>query len=123
MALQKPLTEEELQAQLGASQADEAEGCCVVFCKLVALVPVACAVIAELTGHKPPPGQLPFMSDCMDFIPTNWRVSTSGIMKTWRPLVRRDCSAGPSSRRRAGSPIWIHPVERSLSSSRKSKGT
>lgn len=40
MALQKPLTEEELQAQLGASQADEAEGCCVVFCKLVALVPV-----------------------------------------------------------------------------------
>ena len=32
MALQKPLTEEELQAQLGASQADEAEGCCVVFC-------------------------------------------------------------------------------------------
>ena len=40
MALQKPLTEEELQAQLGASQADEAEGCCVVFCKLIALVPV-----------------------------------------------------------------------------------
>eukprot|EP00936_MAST-01D_sp_MAST-1D-sp1_P002621 g2621.t1 len=46
---------------------------------LVALVPVACVVVAELTGHKPPPGQLPFISDCMDFIPTNW-ISRWGLV-------------------------------------------